>query len=108
MHNFQASIIKIVLIIIVLIALGVLYKASSAPGGERNDFRIIPENSNPGNTQSTPVPERPSGTNPATPSKPVEEGGNSVFCTMDAKMCPDGSYVGRIAPNCEFAACPGN
>ncbi len=26
-------------------------------------------------------------------------------CTMDAKVCPDGSYVGRIGPNCEFAAC---
>lgn len=30
-----------------------------------------------------------------------------VFCTMDAKVCPDGSSVGRIAPNCEFAPCPG-
>lgn len=31
----------------------------------------------------------------------------SVFCTMDAKMCPDGSYVGRIPPECNFAPCPG-
>jgi len=31
-----------------------------------------------------------------------------VFCTMDAMMCPDGSYVGRIAPNCDFAPCSGN
>lgn len=30
-----------------------------------------------------------------------------VFCTADAKMCPDGSYVGRTGPRCEFAACPG-
>jgi hypothetical protein len=29
-----------------------------------------------------------------------------VACTMDAKMCPDGSYVGRIPPSCNFAACP--
>ena len=29
-----------------------------------------------------------------------------VACTMDAKMCPDGSFVGRVGPNCEFAACP--
>lgn len=29
-----------------------------------------------------------------------------VMCTMDAKQCPDGSYVGRVAPSCEFAACP--
>lgn len=30
-----------------------------------------------------------------------------VECTMDAKMCPDGSYVGRVGPDCAFAACPG-
>jgi hypothetical protein len=30
-----------------------------------------------------------------------------VVCTMDAKLCPDGSYVGRQGPNCEFAQCPG-
>jgi len=29
-----------------------------------------------------------------------------VVCTMEAKICPDGSAVGRIAPNCEFAECP--
>jgi len=29
-----------------------------------------------------------------------------VACTMDAKMCPDGSAVGRTGPKCEFAACP--
>ena len=27
-------------------------------------------------------------------------------CTMDAKICPDGSSVGRSGPNCEFAPCP--
>lgn len=27
-------------------------------------------------------------------------------CTMEAKLCPDGSAVGRTGPNCEFAACP--
>lgn len=29
-----------------------------------------------------------------------------VACTMEAKQCPDGSYVGRVGPNCEFVACP--
>jgi hypothetical protein len=33
-------------------------------------------------------------------------GENGTVCTMDAKMCPDGSYVGRIGPNCKFAPCP--
>ncbi|MFA6257732.1 MAG: hypothetical protein WC671_01825 [Candidatus Paceibacterota bacterium] len=28
-----------------------------------------------------------------------------VACTADAKQCPDGSYVGRTGPNCEFV-CP--
>lgn len=27
------------------------------------------------------------------------------MCTMDAMQCPDGSYVGRTGPNCEFV-CP--
>ncbi len=29
-----------------------------------------------------------------------------VACTMEAKLCPDGSYVGRSGPKCEFTACP--
>lgn len=29
-----------------------------------------------------------------------------VACTMDAKICPDGSAVGRQGPHCEFAPCP--
>ena len=28
-----------------------------------------------------------------------------IACTMDAKMCPDGTYVGRTGPKCEFV-CP--
>ncbi len=29
-----------------------------------------------------------------------------VACTEEAKICPDGSAVGRSGPNCEFAPCP--
>ena len=35
--------------------------------------------------------------------KVVEDEG--VMCAMDAMMCPDGTYVGRTGPNCEFV-CP--
>ncbi|MFA5129363.1 MAG: TspO/MBR family protein [Patescibacteria group bacterium] len=28
-----------------------------------------------------------------------------IACTMEAMLCPDGSYVGRTGPNCEFAPC---
>lgn len=38
---------------------------------------------------------------PAPPESPEQ-----TYCTMEAKLCPDGSYVGRSGPNCEFAACP--
>lgn len=38
---------------------------------------------------------------------PVEDQPNNmVACTMDAKICPDGSAVGRSGPSCEFAPCP--
>lgn len=29
-----------------------------------------------------------------------------VACTEEAKICPDGSAVGRVGPKCEFSACP--
>lgn len=29
-----------------------------------------------------------------------------VGCTLEAKLCPDGSAVGRGGPRCEFAPCP--
>lgn len=30
-----------------------------------------------------------------------------IACTQEAKLCPNGSYVSRTGPNCEFAQCPG-
>lgn len=38
---------------------------------------------------------------------PVPPGPGGIACTMDAKLCPDGSAVGRTGPKCEFAPCPG-
>jgi len=35
--------------------------------------------------------------------KPAPE---PILCTEDAMQCPDGSYVGRTGPKCEFSACP--
>lgn len=34
------------------------------------------------------------------------ESTGSYACQADAKICPDGSAVGRQGPKCEFAACP--
>jgi hypothetical protein len=44
---------------------------------------------------------------PAPTPVPAPTDQEPVACTMDAKMCPDGSAVGRSGPNCEFAPCPG-
>jgi len=30
----------------------------------------------------------------------------AVRCAADVKQCPNGSYVGRVAPSCSFAPCP--
>jgi len=40
---------------------------------------------------------------PIEVSKPAAQ----VYCTQEAKLCSDGSYVGRTGPNCEFNKCPG-
>lgn len=38
---------------------------------------------------------------------PAARAEEPVMCTMEAKLCPDGSYVSRTGPHCEFAPCPG-
>ena len=41
------------------------------------------------------------------PGSPLENASSSgVACTQEAKLCPDGSAVGRTGPDCSFAACP--
>lgn len=36
----------------------------------------------------------------------VKRLGQPKVCTLEAKLCSDGSSVGRTGPNCEFAPCP--
>jgi hypothetical protein len=45
----------------------------------------------------------------SNPDRPADNSPTStepVVCTMEAKLCSDGSYVGRTGPNCEFSPCP--
>ncbi len=37
---------------------------------------------------------------------PVGKEDEPTFCTQEAKLCPDESYVSRSGPKCEFAPCP--
>ena len=43
---------------------------------------------------------------PPPEDEPGDRGGGPVACTLEAKICPDGTAVGRTGPNCEFAPCP--
>lgn len=43
---------------------------------------------------------------PANISTPTPSNSEEKACTLEAKICPDGTSVGRVGPNCEFAPCP--
>lgn len=75
----QTDIITIIFVVIAIVAGGyfIFVKQSSAPA-----------------TNLTPTPTTTSTQKP-------------IACTQEAMLCPDGSYVSRTGPNCEFAACPG-
>lgn len=83
MKNYQKGFVipLLIIAIIILIAGGGLYFYASnkvqAPS-------IIPDTTNETGTSTNEQP---------------------VACTMDAKQCSDGTYVGRTGPNCEFV-CP--
>ena len=68
-------------IIIILIILGVLIVGGGVV------YYVVNKVSTPVGISPTPIP-------------------SPVACTQEAKQCPDGSYVGRTGPHCEFAACP--
>lgn len=55
------------------------------------------------NQQGTGTPGAPA--QPATNTSGQPSQGTA--CTMEAKLCPDGSYVGRTGPTCEFTPCLG-
>lgn len=49
------------------------------------------------NTVPEKKPEIPKNTSPAK---------KEILCTMEVRLCSDGSFVGRVAPSCAFAPCP--
>ena len=64
------------------------------------DAKPMPMPSPPLRAEPEPVPEPQPAPEPSIPP--------GRACTMEAKACPDGSYVSRTGPNCEFAPCPGD
>jgi hypothetical protein len=55
-------------------------------------------------TVTEPLP--PPSTDVSTTSLDEPMRNDYIACTMEAKQCPDGSFVGRTGPNCEFEECP--
>lgn len=43
---------------------------------------------------------------PEAPPPPALREEDRLVCPADVKACPDGSFVSRTGPRCEFAACP--
>jgi hypothetical protein len=110
----------VVIIIIILIIVAILLLAprrmaySSSPFIQNPIvYRYVPDRTIVRNVATTTVPRTTSSsrvttqTYQYTPSPTVittyhDEG---TVCPMDAHQCPDGSYVGRSGPMCEFTPC---
>ncbi|MFC1727571.1 hypothetical protein ACFL0Y_03540 [Patescibacteria group bacterium] len=60
------------------------------------------------NNMSDAVPAIIDKTSPSPPSLRFKNPPNpeNVRCAADVRQCPDGSYVGRVAPLCSFVPCP--
>lgn len=81
----------IVVVFLAIFSLIVFYVFSMQRSSVQNQTELTPD------SVITPSPVVPNG---------QEEQDDQVFCTLDAQVCPDGSYVGRVPPSCEFAPCP--
>jgi len=93
------------LIAIIVVLIGVLgffigTNYVNAPEIEENDTEITGETEG---TEETNTETETKETGENTPDEDEEE---NKICTLDAKICPDGTAVGRTGPNCEFAECP--
>lgn len=86
------KILQIVLVTVIVVALGGCNNAPATTVNVPKDTTNVPP--------SIAVGE-------PNPNLPKDGGELPVMCTMDAKQCPDGSYVGRGGPKCEFSPCPG-
>lgn len=82
----------IIIVVIVLIA-GALFVFNS----KKSEAPMSGDNQGVVDGGGVPVVDTP------TPTSPI---GGGAICTEEAKLCPDGSAVGRTGPQCEFEACP--
>lgn len=81
---------KIIVSVLVLLVVGALL--TYYVGYDQGFERVVPTVS-------------PRGPVPTVEVSPLPDE-DVVFCTQDALECPDGTFVGRVGPKCEFAPCP--
>lgn len=107
MKNLQAGFaIPIIIAVMALLAVGggvFVYTSNKveAPASVPDIIDNVPPV-----TSDDIIGKPPATTTPTIPTTPITTPTEPVFCTMDAMECPDGSWVGRTGPNCEFV-CPG-
>jgi flagellar basal body-associated protein FliL len=117
MHNSQ-RIILIIVAFVVLLTISVAVYAFLNPGlmnfnAAKNGQQISPT---PATQVTKSMRQEASPTLQAPSPQPTAEDQNIsqedvseeeiIFCAQDVKQCPDGSYVSRQPPTCEFAPCP--
>jgi hypothetical protein len=116
MHNFQRIIfIAIALVVFIMFAISVY--AFLNPGLINFNATKKRQGTSPAPATQVTEPMRPkaSPTLQAPSPQPTAEDQNIsqentseeeiIFCAQDVKQCPDGSYVSRQPPTCEFAPC---
>jgi hypothetical protein len=64
---------------------------------------ILTTSKNKKEVQQEKVPEKIETVKETEEQEPEED--EVVFCTQDVRKCPDGSFVGRVPPKCDFAPC---
>lgn len=90
------------LIIIIIFALSVYVAYSYYKNIKINNINSFEECKKAGYSIAESYPEKCYLPNNKSFTRVIDEG---VACTMDVKECSNGQFVGRVAPDCEFASC---
>lgn len=95
---------KIILAIVILIVLAIF---AYFVGYDREFERAVPQPGVQPTASPTAFPSTSLTPVPSEADFSISPNDDPVFCTQDALACPDGSFVGRVPPSCDFASCPG-
>lgn len=98
--GFLVSLLSVLLLISVFIAGFFAYQTQSLVK-ELNNIKDVALPTSISVTSPTPVLSNIPSSSSYPSSSPT-----GAACTLEAKVCSDGSSVGRTGLNCEFAACP--